>query len=258
MSMELIFRRYWGDTAQLPLPLRNPNTGAPFDPAGAHLIFTLKARAEDPDTAALVQKSSAIGGFPALALGRATVELVPADWSKLSIGCAYPFDVQAQRASDGAVLTVARGALVPEQDITRGTALAIPTVTRNPDLALALGTMPLCSALVAEGVASSSWVHFGPLGIVPAHAGLGLPAHGFVRAATAAGELVAVYAAGALNGLSGLVPGATYYLSDTLPGQLSATPPAEPALVQPLGVASAADTLIAAIGAPIFRIQSAT
>ncbi|MFA5262351.1 MAG: hypothetical protein WC378_00900 [Opitutaceae bacterium] len=112
-----------------------------------------------------------------------------------------------------------------------------------------LGLIPLTVAFVAESVASSSFVHFGPCGLVPASASQNRPANGFVRQATSAGGSVAVYGSGVLNGLSGLLTSMPYWLGEY--GQVTGTPPVV-GISQSLGVASAPDSLVVSISDPIF------
>lgn len=59
--------------------------------------------------------------------------------------------------------------------------------------------------------------------VQPADASAGKPANGFVLAAVASGGVATVYAYGQIPGFTGLAAG-PYYLSDTTPGGLSATP----------------------------------
>jgi len=248
-----LYIRYHGDTAHLSLPLKHPDTGAPFDGAGCILISTIKAKATDADTDALVQKISTVGGI-SVAGTTADIELVPDDWIPLTVGTTYEGDVQAQSIATGDVLTVNRFRLQGSQDVTRSTTLAIETHTTNPPAPLGLASVILGTFPAAADLASSSFVHLSPAGLVPADASAMRPAHGFVRASVSAGEQATLYGAGALNGLSSLSPGAEYYLSATTPGQPTATPPMV-GLVQPLGVAAALDTLLVDLGTTILAIS---
>lgn len=137
-------QRYRGDTSLLRLVLRSPDTGSIYDPTGSVLLFTLKANADDTDSSALIQKLSAVGGFTIVdaTAGRVDVELVPADVAILSPERTYEWDVQAQSTSTGAVKTVARGTYWQEKDVTRGTTLAIPTTTTNPNVAYTWSNIP--------------------------------------------------------------------------------------------------------------------
>ena len=117
--------RFAGDSLRLALLLVDPDTGAPFDPTGQVLLFTLKDDPTADDTAAIVQKISTVGGFTvtAAAAGAVDLQLVPADLAQLVVGVAYECDVQAQDAGTGAVKTVARFTLTLSQDVTRLTSL---------------------------------------------------------------------------------------------------------------------------------------
>ena len=122
--------RYRGDSADLTIPLTNPDTGAAFPPSGHNLLWTLKAKASDLDSAALVQKISTVGGITLA--NPSVVSLVPADFALLLADVCYEWDVQAQNLTTGAVRTVARGTLAFAFDVSKTTALAIPTTTTNP------------------------------------------------------------------------------------------------------------------------------
>ena len=123
-----------GDSADLPLLLVNPDDGTPFNPTGNTLIFTLKASAWTDDTTALVQKISTTGGFTTTnaSAGAVTLSLVPNDYTALSVGKIYQFDVQAQNVSSGKVKTVLRGTFSVDQDVTKLTTLSIPTYVLSP------------------------------------------------------------------------------------------------------------------------------
>jgi hypothetical protein len=81
-------------------------------------------------------------------------------------------------------------------------------------------------------------------------------AHGFVLEDYAdAATDVRVYYGAENNALSGLIPGRIYYLSDTVPGGVTNLPPgdASPIVVQQLGVAKSATSLLVNIQSPIER-----
>ncbi|MFA5263058.1 MAG: hypothetical protein WC378_04480 [Opitutaceae bacterium] len=246
------FKRFYGDTCQLPVKLTHPDTDAVYDSAlAAKLIWTLKVSGKDSDLEALVQKDLPSGGItkrePTVA-GIVVVELIPQDWERLQPAKVYEWDIQAEEYVTGATRTLAKGKFSSERDITRLANPSIPIFTHSPESAgTSLGLIPTTDALVAEAVPSSSFVHFGSSGLVPASAALNRPAHGFVRSATAAGGTVAVYNAGLLNGLSGLIPPNTYWLGEN--GQVAATPPSA-GTIQSLGVASASDSLVVSISEP--------
>jgi len=66
-------------------------------------------------------------------------------------------------------------------------------------------------------------------------------AHGFVKAAAAIGESAKFYESGSAAGFSGLTVGATYFLSDSAPGEATATvPTASGHIAQVVGVAVSA------------------
>lgn len=82
------------------------------------------------------------------------------------------------------------------------------------------------SMTASEAVAARDLVNVGPTGNVrKADASNDRPAHGFAQLAIANGANGTVSFEGIVTGLSGLTVGATYYLSDTIAGGLSATPP---------------------------------
>jgi hypothetical protein len=125
--------RFRGDTARIPYRLTD-ELGAIYNPTGKILIFTAKATATDPDTAALVQKISTVGGIYIVdaTAGLVHVELVSADYAVLAVGGEYPCDLQGQDPDTGAVTTVGRIVLAIAQDITQETTLSIPTHTTEP------------------------------------------------------------------------------------------------------------------------------
>ena len=126
--------RIRGDTCALALTLVNPDTGAAFNPTGQTLLFSIKKVANAPDSAALVQKSGAVGGITVVSApaGSIVVELVPADWALLTPGTEYAYDVQAQDTVSGAVRTVDLGTFTGRNDVTKAVALAISTTVVFP------------------------------------------------------------------------------------------------------------------------------
>lgn len=71
--------------------------------------------------------------------------------------------------------------------------------------------------------------------------GIATRAHGFVKTGAAEGETVKFYESGLASGFSGLNIGATYFLSDTAPGEAAATVPAATGhIAQVVGVAMSA------------------
>ena len=73
----------------------------------------------------------------------------------------------------------------------------------------------------------------------------GKPAHGFVLAAVSSSGTATIYSLSQTNTqVTGLTPGADYYL-DTTPGQITTTPPSTTGnIVQYIGVASSATSII--------------
>lgn len=128
---EQTFRRRRGDSATLSLSLTNPDSGTSFAPTGCVLIFTIKGDASQPDSAALVQKISNVGGITVA--NPAVVSLVVADHLNLAAQVTFEWDVQAQNTLTGEVRTVARGTLFFEDDVTKQTTLTIPTEVVNPN-----------------------------------------------------------------------------------------------------------------------------
>lgn len=73
----------------------------------------------------------------------------------------------------------------------------------------------------------------------------GKEAIGYTLSAVTAGQMVTVYHEGSNNGLTGLVPGTRYYLSDSTPGGFTATPVTGTGKVsQYLGTASSTTALV--------------
>lgn len=65
------------------------------------------------------------------------------------------------------------------------------------------------------------------------------PANGFAPLAVTSGHTGAIYPIGVISELSGLTPGAIYYLSDTTPGGRKST---QPTVIQPVGFALSSTT----------------
>ena len=80
-------------------------------------------------------------------------------------------------------------------------------------------------------------------------------AHGFVKTAAIEGATVKFYESGAATGFSGLTIGATYFLSDSAPGEAAATAPtASGHIAQIVGVAvSATEIQIDVSEQPVVR-----
>ena len=77
----------------------------------------------------------------------------------------------------------------------------------------------------------------------------GKPASGYILASVASGDMATVYFAGTLTGLSGLTPGIAYL--DTSAGQVTSTAPSTSGqVVQSVGIATSASTLVFNPGTP--------
>jgi hypothetical protein len=85
-------------------------------------------------------------------------------------------------------------------------------------------------------------------------ANAGKKADGFVKAAVTAPADATVYFDGEISGLTGLTPGAEYFLSDSTPGGVTATPVTTAGnLLQSVGVAKSATTLSFEPGEGVIR-----
>lgn len=94
-----------------------------------------------------------------------------------------------------------------------------------------------------ENLGSGRFLHILSDGtVVYADASADRPAHGYTKEAVTVGQPVTLWRGPYLNGLSGLTPGATYYLSAVTLGFYTSTPPAT-GIVQRLGVADNATTM---------------
>ncbi len=110
----------------------------------------------------------------------------------------------------------------------------------GPDVA----TMPASESLSA-GDYVNVWNDSGTVKARKADATTaGKEANGFVLAAFTSGQSAAVYLDGSNTGVTGLTPGARYYLSASAPGQATATAPSGSGnVVQFLGIAVSASSL---------------
>lgn len=98
----------------------------------------------------------------------------------------------------------------------------------------------------AEALVAGDFVYINAMGRPAKASGAsgGMPADGFVITSAASAAPVMVYFEGTNNALSGLVAGSRYYLSDTVPGGITATPvDGEGKLHQYLGKAISATEL---------------
>jgi hypothetical protein len=99
------------------------------------------------------------------------------------------------------------------------------------------------SLTASEAIAARDFVNVSATGQVrKADASNDRPAHGFAQSAIANAASGTVTFEGIITGFSGLTVGATYYLSDTVAGGISATPPTAGAgkINQQIGVAISA------------------
>lgn len=130
LPARLAIVRYHGD-GPISIPLVHPDTGDDFTPTAYVLLFTIKASYADEDAAAKVQKLSTVGGITLA--NPAVVTLVGADFAVLERNFTYQFDIQAQPAGGGVPVTVARGTIRFEYDITREVTLSVPSYTSEPE-----------------------------------------------------------------------------------------------------------------------------
>jgi hypothetical protein len=109
-----------GDTAVFDVALTD-GAGDPLDITDATLTFTVKRRLSDPDSAAVVQKTTGNGITHGAdpTDGTATITLDPDDTADLStIGSSLLWDVQVTGAADD-VHTPLSGRLAIAPDVTR-------------------------------------------------------------------------------------------------------------------------------------------
>lgn len=102
------------------------------------------------------------------------------------------------------------------------------------------------SLTAAEALTAGDYVYIDSSGEVAraSAASGGNPARGYVKDSVTSGSTVTVYFEGTNDALSGLTPGAEYFLSDTTPGGLTTTIPTDTGeVVQKLGLAISATAL---------------
>jgi len=104
------------------------------------------------------------------------------------------------------------------------------------------------SIIASESLSAGDLVNIydnaGTPNVRKADAATNKPAHGFVKSAVTPGSSAMVYFDGSITGLSGLSIGAKYFLSDTIPGAITATAPNTAGyIVQPVGWATSATSL---------------
>lgn len=113
------------------------------------------------------------------------------------------------------------------------------------------------NATAGEALAAGDFVYFTSTGtVMKADASaIAKQARGYVTAAVANGAQATVFFDDSNGGLSGLTPGATYYLDAANPGKATATAPTGTGkIVQELGFASSATNMRVNIQEPIVRI----
>lgn len=105
---------------------------------------------------------------------------------------------------------------------------------------------------IAAGDLVNLWLSGGNLRVRKADAtSAGKEADGFCQSAIASGASGVVTFDGSISGLSGLTVGSAYYLSTT-PGAVTTTPPSTSGnVVQAIGKASSATTLVFEMGTPV-------
>lgn len=108
-----------------------------------------------------------------------------------------------------------------------------------------------------EDLASGNWVNIydssGTMSCRKADAATAKPAHGFVLAAVTSGNTATIYLLGQKNtGKSGLTGGTVYFLSSVTPGGEATAPVFTSGyIVQRLGIASGADTVLSEAQVPV-------
>lgn len=102
------------------------------------------------------------------------------------------------------------------------------------------------SLVASEAIAARDLINIAASGQVrKADASNDRPAHGFALAAITATASGLIYVEGTITGLSGLTPGARYFLSDSVAGGITLTPPSSGAgkISQEVGTAVSATEL---------------
>jgi hypothetical protein len=154
-----------------------------------------------------------------------------------------------------------RNVEVPSIDTTTGATDAGKVVSTGADGLIAATFLP--SLLVETGVAPASenlaandqvnfWDDSGTMKVRKADASAanaGKRSWGFVKTAVTSPANATVYFDGEISGLSGLTPGAEYFLSNSTPGGITATPVTTSGhLLQSVGFAKSATTLSFELG----------
>jgi hypothetical protein len=119
-----------GDSSTVRIPVSWDGSLYDATDEAVHTItWTLKRNPNDPDTSAAVQKM--LGAGITAGEGWVDVELVPIDTQDMPTNVVFVWDVQVQE-TNGAIRTVATGALTIAKDITRETTISVPVYTLQP------------------------------------------------------------------------------------------------------------------------------
>jgi hypothetical protein len=124
-----------------------------------------------------------------------------------------------------------------------------------PGVELSVETM-IASEALAAGDFVNIWDNAGTREARLADGSEDKPAHGYVIAGFALGASASIYTKGTNNQLTGLTPGVRYFLSDTTPGEATATPPSETSghIFQVLGPAINATTIQFEYDDPVYVV----
>ena len=164
------------------------------------------------------------------------------------------------------LLTTGKQALVTAITNSAGTDDANKMVATGSDGKLNISLFPAGidiqaeNAIASEALAAGNWINIfedaGVRKIRKADAASNRPAHGFILEGIASGDPGVFYASGVNSQLSGLTPGATYFISADTPGTVTATMPPTTTgnLIQFLGYASSATSLRFEYDEPIYVV----
>lgn len=107
-----------GDTLPFYLVMETDEAGLPWASfADYRISFTVKSSSSDSDDDALITLTSDIGG--GISAGTTAIWQISA--AQLQPGSAYYYDVQLERLSTGAVITLETGLIVVSPDVTQST-----------------------------------------------------------------------------------------------------------------------------------------
>lgn len=105
-----------GDSFQISVPFLKDGVAEPID--GWELIMTVKSSSDDPDGAALFQRTSANNGVQPLGTTGWVVLGVPSNTKNQTPG-RYQYDLQAKNTASGVVATLESGFFFIDPEITR-------------------------------------------------------------------------------------------------------------------------------------------